>query len=270
MSAIELAPARLITSVASASRSGTSSKKPRSSASMPESVVDRAARGPCPRAAPAAPAAAGARSSGVEQRQRLGHHAREEPGALAAADHQEPHRPVARARHRSRRAGRAPPRAPGCRCARACAPGRQRRRPGAAGDHVDPRREDAVDPAEHAVLLVDQAAGPSAPAPRSSPAAPDSRRSPRRRPAGRGASRRRLAARPGGDGEGRGQRGSSSAALGEGRGGGRPAARPRAGSRRRSARRARRWRAAPASRAPASPRPAPGRGTCARRCRRRR
>ena len=86
---------------------------------------------------------------------RLGHDPPEEPRPLAAADHHEPHRPVAgldigRVELRQHRG---PHRVADVQAPR---PRRQRRRPGAAGDHLDPRREAAVDPPEHAVLLVDQ------------------------------------------------------------------------------------------------------------------
>ena len=114
---------------------------------------------------------------------------------------------------------------------------RHRRRPDAAGDHVDLRREAAVDPAEHAVLLVDQRRHLQQPRRRASPAAPDSRRSPRRRPAGRGACRRQLAAAPAAMAKGAVAR-CEQAALREGRGRRRPPLDLRRESRRRSGRRA--------------------------------
>ena len=58
-----------------------------------------------------------ARSSGASSRSASGTPRRTGPAALAAADHQQPHRPVAGLEIGARRAGRAPPRAPGCRCA---------------------------------------------------------------------------------------------------------------------------------------------------------
>ena len=91
----------------------------------------------------------------VEVPHRLGHDPAEEAGALAAADHHEAHRPVAGldVGGVELREHRGPHRVADVQPARAV---RQRGRPDAAGDHLDLRCEAAVDPAEHAVLLVDQ------------------------------------------------------------------------------------------------------------------
>ena len=130
----------------------------------------------------------------IEQAQRLGDDAAEEPGALAAADDEEPHRLVAGLEvGRAGRSRTAAHRIADVDGARALGHG-VGQVPQATRATL--RREDAVDPAEDAVLLVDQRAGSSGRTRRSSPASPDSRRSRRRPPAGRGAWRGRVAAAP--------------------------------------------------------------------------
>ncbi len=97
-----------------------------------------------------------------QQCHRLGHHVRQDPRALAAADHQQRQGIVARRNIGRPRplAHRAPHRVAG---AMPQHPARQPRGPGAAGHRVHPRREPVVDPAQHAVLLVDHRRHPQQP-----------------------------------------------------------------------------------------------------------
>ena len=255
-------PARAMTSCASVIRSGTSSKKARTSASIP-ARSRRPRRAPCLLAGLVAHAehGRGSRAEAAPARAARNPRAPARPGCRDHEDRTSGNRP---AECRRPRRGRGSPAAPGCRGARAVTPSGS-----AAGCVPQATRsnalcEESVDLAQHAVLFVDH-------------------RRHAQRDRGRQRGDRGITAEARHHG-GRSRRIARRAAM--------PPASTRKGtttfcrrlprakvaeemtagprppeSRPSNARRAHRATASPASRAPASSRPAPGRGTCALRCR---